>query len=116
VRLAGAVCALTMALGSVCGIAAVPGPSSAEARAGLILRIYAALVLQKVFFCTLTCNKRQILTLGVSSHRLSSSYLRTRIRVIFLREREDIHVRDFVIDDEFQMLGSFSYLRAPAKE
>eukprot|EP00966_Prymnesium_polylepis_P010748 247630-Prymnesium_polylepis.1 len=39
-----------MALGSVCGIAAVPGPSSAEARAGLILRICASLVLQKSRF------------------------------------------------------------------
>eukprot|EP00966_Prymnesium_polylepis_P164189 3796411-Prymnesium_polylepis.1 len=39
-----------MALGSVCGVAAVPGSSSAEARAGLILRICASLVLQKVVF------------------------------------------------------------------
>ena len=59
----------------------------------------------------LHANKRQIPTLGLSSHRLSSSYLRTRIRVIFLREREDIHVRDFVIDDGFHLLGNFSYLR-----
>eukprot|EP00966_Prymnesium_polylepis_P102370 2371326-Prymnesium_polylepis.1 len=36
--------------------------------------------------------KRQIPTLGLSSHRLSSIYLRIRIRLIFLREREDIHV------------------------
>eukprot|EP00966_Prymnesium_polylepis_P196409 4551637-Prymnesium_polylepis.1 len=43
-----------MALGSVCRVAAVvPGPSSAEARAGVILRIYAALVLQKSRFSLL---------------------------------------------------------------
>ena len=48
-RLAGVVC-WPWHLGSVCGVAAVPGPSSAEARAGLILRIYAALVLQKSRF------------------------------------------------------------------
>eukprot|EP00966_Prymnesium_polylepis_P274353 6338282-Prymnesium_polylepis.1 len=39
-----------MALGSARGVVAVPGLGSAEGRAGLVLRIYAPLVLQKSSF------------------------------------------------------------------
>eukprot|EP00966_Prymnesium_polylepis_P085280 1974355-Prymnesium_polylepis.1 len=37
-----------MVLGSARGVVAVPRPGSAKARAGLVLRMYAPLVLQKV--------------------------------------------------------------------